>query len=157
MLVCGETIKPLPPSITGIDRKKWLKLLGITFQDDFCSWDLHVDSVLSTASNRMYILRVCRFMVTPKINLVNLFDSLIMSLFYYVIEICGSAMQIKYLERIDRLFRRAHRGVATGGVGGCRTPMLSLSANGDRCRQISVRDLAERKCPIGRVMLLYFG
>ena len=32
-----------------------------------------------------------------------------MSLFYNVIEICGSALQIKYLERIDRLFRRAHR------------------------------------------------
>ena len=45
------------------------------------------------------------------------------------------------------------RGVATGGVRGMShppPPMLSLSANGDRCRQISVRDLVERKCPIGR-------
>ena len=43
MLVCGKTTKPLPPSITGIARKKWLKRLGITFQYD-------VDSLLSKAS-----------------------------------------------------------------------------------------------------------
>ena len=104
MLVCGKTTKPLPPSITGIGRKKWLKLLGITFQDDLCCWDLHVDSLLS-----MYILRVCRFYCYSKDQLSKLFDSLVMSLFYYGIEIWGSALQIKYLERIDRFFRRAHR------------------------------------------------
>ena len=109
MLVCGKTTKPLPPLIIGIDRKKWLKLLGITFQDDLCCWDLHVDSLLSTASSRMYILRVCRFYGYSKDQLSKLFDSHIMSLFYYGIEIWGSALQIKYLERIDRFFRRAHR------------------------------------------------
>ena len=29
-----------PPPVPGIERKEWLKLLGITFHD----WDLHVDS-----------------------------------------------------------------------------------------------------------------
>ena len=32
-----------------------------------------------------------------------------MSLFYYCIEVWGSALQKKYLDRIDKFFRRAYR------------------------------------------------
>ena len=60
MLLSGGTSKPPPVSIDGIERKKWLKLLGVTFEDDVCCWDLHVDGLLSKARSRMYILRVCR-------------------------------------------------------------------------------------------------
>ncbi len=42
-------------------------------------------------------------------QLSKLFDSLIMSLFYYCIEVWGSALQKKCLERIDKFFRRAYR------------------------------------------------
>jgi hypothetical protein len=52
------TSKPPPVPIEGIGRKKWLKLLGITFEDDVCCWDLHVDDLLSKAESRIYILRV---------------------------------------------------------------------------------------------------
>jgi hypothetical protein len=38
-----------------------------------------------------------------------LFDSIIISLFLYRIEIWGSALQNKYLERIDKFFKRAYR------------------------------------------------
>ena len=38
-----------------------------------------------------------------------LFDSSIMSLFLYDIEIWGAAFQSKYLDRIDNFFKRAHR------------------------------------------------
>jgi hypothetical protein len=34
---------------------------------------------------------------------------LIISLFYNGIEVCGSALPKKYLERIDKFFRLAHR------------------------------------------------
>ena len=39
----------------------------------------------------------------------QIFDSLIMSLFYYCIEVWGSALQKKYLDRIDKFFQRAYR------------------------------------------------
>ena len=105
---CGS-MKPLPAPIVGIERKSWLKLLGVTFQENPCCWDLHIDDILSKASGRMYILRVCRCYGYSADQLSKLFDSLIMSLFYYCIEVWGSALQKKYLDRIDKFFRRAYR------------------------------------------------
>ena len=34
----GRTKKPLPVTIEGIGRKSELKLLGVTFNEDPCSW-----------------------------------------------------------------------------------------------------------------------
>jgi hypothetical protein len=65
----------------------------------------------------MYILRVCRCYGYSADQLSKLFDSLIMSLFYYCIEVWGSALQNKYLDRIDKFFRRAYRyGYTTKGI-----------------------------------------
>ena len=109
MLLSGGTSKPPPVPIEGIERKEWLKLLGVTFEEDVCCWDLHVDGLLSKAGSRMYILRVCRRYGYRKKHLSYLFDSIISSLFLYGIEIWGSALQKKYLERIDKFFKRAYR------------------------------------------------
>jgi hypothetical protein len=57
----------------------------------------------------MYILRVCRCYGYSADQLSKLFDSLIISLFYYCIEVWGSALQNKYLDRIDKFFRGAYR------------------------------------------------
>ena len=105
---CGS-MKPLPAPIAGINRKSWLKLLGVTFQENPRCWDLHIDDLLSKASGRMYILRVCRCYGYSADQLNKLFESLIISLFYNSIEVWGSAFQKKDLDRIDRFFRRAHR------------------------------------------------
>ena len=96
MLLRSRTIKPAPSPVTGIERKEWLKLLGITFHGDPCNWDLHVDSLLSRASSRLCILRVCRYYGYTKDQLSKVFDSLIMSLFLYGLEVWGSAYQGKY-------------------------------------------------------------
>ena len=61
MLQRSRTTKPAPPAGPGIERKEWLKLLGITFHEDPCNWDLHVDSLLSRAASRLYILRICKY------------------------------------------------------------------------------------------------
>ena len=109
MVVRGRTNKLPPPQIDNIERKSWLNLLGMLLQDDPCNWDMQVDNLLSKAASRMYILRVCRLYGYMKENLNLLFESLILSLFYYGIEVWGSALQNKYLQRIDKLFRRAYR------------------------------------------------
>jgi hypothetical protein len=57
----------------------------------------------------MYILRVCRSYGYTKENLNLLFETLILSLFHYGIEVWGSALQNKYLQRIDKFLRRAYR------------------------------------------------
>ena len=109
MVIRGRTTKPLPHQLDGIERKKWLKLLGMAFQDDPCCWHLQVDTLLSKAASRMYILRVCRSFGYTKENLNLLFETLILSLFHYGIEVWGSALQNKYLQRFDKFLRRAYR------------------------------------------------
>ena len=61
MLLRIRNTKLSPPPLPGIERKEWLKLLGITFHEDPCNWDLHIDSLLSRAASRVYILRVCKY------------------------------------------------------------------------------------------------
>ena len=50
-----RTTQPAPPPVPGIEWKEWLKLSGITFHEDPCNWDLHVDSLLSRAASRLAI------------------------------------------------------------------------------------------------------
>ena len=109
MVVRGRTKKLPPPQIDNIERKSWLNLLGTILQDDPCNWDMQVDNLLSKAASRMYILRVCRLYGYTKENINILFESLTLSLLYYGIEVCGSALQNKYLQRIDKFFRRAYK------------------------------------------------
>ena len=56
MLLRSRTTKRAPPPVPGIERKEWLILLGITFHEDPCNWDLHIDSLLSRAASRLYVL-----------------------------------------------------------------------------------------------------
>ena len=105
IVISKGSLKQLPPPIDGIRRKKWMKLLGVKFQDDPCCWDLHV----AKASGRMYILRVCKSYGYASDLLTKLFEMLILSLFTYAIEVWGSALLKKYLKRTDQFFRRARR------------------------------------------------
>ena len=109
MVMHGRISKPLPPVVQGIERKSWLKLLGIIFQGNPSDWDLHVDNLLRKASSRSYILLVCQHFGYPKEQLTKLFDLLIMSLFLYRIETWGAAYQGKYLDHIGRYFKPAFR------------------------------------------------
>ncbi|CAB3984671.1 Hypothetical predicted protein [Paramuricea clavata] len=55
MVVRGRTTEAITLQLDGIERKNWLKLLGMAFQDDPCCWDLQVDILLSKVASRMYI------------------------------------------------------------------------------------------------------
>ena len=83
MLLKRGSLKVPPAPLAIMERKTTLKLLGVTFEDDPVNWDSHFDHVLSKASSRLYILRVCRFYGNPKEQLDLLFQSLITSVFTY--------------------------------------------------------------------------
>ena len=83
--------------------------------------------MLSKASSRMYILRVCKSYGYSKDQLNNLFNSLIMSVFLCEVEAWGAACQRKFLDKIDRFLKRAHRfGFTTK-----KTAILDLIKNRD--------------------------
>ena len=80
----GGTSKPPPGPINGIKRK-WLNLLGVTFEDNDCCWELQVDDLLSKAGSRMYILRVCKRYGYQNEHL-SYFDTIILSFFCTVLK-----------------------------------------------------------------------
>ena len=105
----GKSTKALPVPLALIELKSSLKLLGVTFQSDPCNWDLHLDNILSKASSRLHILRVCKFYGLPLDHLHILFTSLILPILTYAVEEWGCAYYHKYLNSIDRLFKRAFK------------------------------------------------
>lgn len=109
MVIHGKTSKPKPQPLQDIKRKESLKLLGITFQNKPTSWNIHIDNMLSKASSRLYIIRNCKAYRYPPEQLSKLFDSLILSIFTYGIQVWGAAYHRKDRERIDRFFKRAAR------------------------------------------------
>ena len=93
----------IPPEPLGIiDRKDKLTLLGVTM-----NWDTQFEYLLSKASSRSYILRVCRYYKYSISSLDLLFQSSILSIFIYGIKVCGNAFYSKYFSRIDKFFARA--------------------------------------------------
>ena len=71
--------------------------------------NLHVDELLFKASGRMYIVRVCKSYGYASDQLTKLFETLILSLFTYAVEVWGSALLTKYLKWMDQFFRRARK------------------------------------------------
>ena len=70
-------------------------------------WDVHFDEMISKAAGRMYILSVCNYYDMPINQLKLLFNSLIIPLFTYGIELWGGTYS-KY-NQIDKFISRAYR------------------------------------------------
>ena len=109
LLLRGKTTRTPPEPLEIIGRKEKLKLLGVTFEQVPVHWDTHIDYLLSKASSRLYILRICKYYGYTIANLDLLFQSLILSVFVYAIEVWGCAFYSKYLSRIDKLFGRCYK------------------------------------------------
>ena len=119
---------PLLEPVDGIIRKSELKLLGVTVNKDPCNWDVQFENILSKASSRLYILRVCKYCGFSLQELTLMFESLIMSLFTYAIEVWASAHYCKYLCHIDKFCKRALRYGYTSKY----TPIMDVTRMKDR-------------------------
>ena len=51
--------KVLPEPLEIIDRKNNLRQLGVTLEEVPTNWDTHIEYLLTEASSRLYILRIC--------------------------------------------------------------------------------------------------
>ena len=61
LLLRGKTTRTPPEPLEIIGRKEKLKVLGVTFEQVPVNWDTHIDYLLSKASSRLYILRICKY------------------------------------------------------------------------------------------------
>ena len=109
MVIRGKSKKPVPEEIPNIERREELKLLGVFFNENPTNWDKQFDTLLSKASSRLYILRLCKFYGYSLNELTTLYNSLIMSLFNFGIEVWGAAFNANYLSRIDKFNKRAYK------------------------------------------------
>ena len=64
LVVRGKAREVLPQQLSHINRKSGLTLLGVTLNKDPNNRDTQFDMILHKASSRLYILRVCKYMVT---------------------------------------------------------------------------------------------
>ena len=128
LLLRGKTTRTPPEPLENIERKEKLKLFGATFEQVPVNWDTHIDYLLSKASSRLYILRICKYYRYSIENLDLLFQSLILSIVTYAIEWgCVCAFYSKYLSRMDKLFARCYK------LGYClkQNSILDISRNRD--------------------------
>ena len=63
--------------------------------------------MITKASSRLYILRVCKFYGYSSQEVTLPFDSHIMALFMFAIEASACAYDWKYLSQIDKFIKRA--------------------------------------------------
>ncbi len=70
---------------------------------------MHIKHILKKASSQLHILRVCKFYGYATHDLHLLFNSLIMPILYFSIEVWGCAYKNKYLEQVNSFLRHAYR------------------------------------------------
>ena len=46
MVIMSKISTPLPPAIPNINRKSWLKILGITLENVPDKWDIHFEEMI---------------------------------------------------------------------------------------------------------------
>ncbi|CAB4022803.1 Hypothetical predicted protein, partial [Paramuricea clavata] len=109
MVIRGKITRPLPAPLPMIVRKSWLKILGVTFQENPSMWDMHLDELMSKACSRMYIIRICKYYGFSRKELDLLFHSLILSILVFGIEVWGCASYSKYLSQVDKVLKRAYK------------------------------------------------
>ena len=123
MVVHGVTSVTLPEPIPSVERKTWLKILGVALQDNPCNWDLYFEETLKKASGRMYIIRVCKHYGLSSLEQLDLlFDGLIMSIFTFAIELWAQRRYIQRATSYPGSFTYARRSGKDPGWSWSREP-----------------------------------
>ena len=75
MLLRNRSSKPAPPPVLGIERKEWLKALGITFHEDPVTGIFVILTVNFLELLVDCVFLVCKYCGYTKDQLSKLFDS----------------------------------------------------------------------------------
>lgn len=100
--------KPVPPPISNIERVSVIKSLGVYFSENPDNWDKQFQVMLHKVNTRFHILRTCKNNGYSLVELDYLFQSLILSVITYGIQIWGAANK-SYISQVDKVFKRAAR------------------------------------------------
>ena len=87
MVIRGKISRPLPEPLPMITPKSWLKILGVTFQENPIMWDLQLDEIISKAYSRLYIIRTCKYYGFSRKEFDLLFHNFILPILVFGIEV----------------------------------------------------------------------
>ncbi len=112
-LYIGKTSNVSPVDIPSVPRVNELKLLGVTI-DSQMKWKRHFNSMISTASSRIYAIRILK-PILSKDDLVKVYNGLIRSVLEYSSPLfVGMPAYLKI--RLQRLQNRVHRIVCNFSI-----------------------------------------
>lgn len=129
-----RTITPTLPSIKIVQE---LKLLGVVFTSNL-KWEAHVKSTVRTASQRLYVLRLLRSLVSRD-DLFRIYFGVVRSILEYASPVFIGMLQQDSV-KLERVQRRAHRIICGEN---CNCSVLSLLS--DR-RILAAVNLLEKCC-----------
>jgi hypothetical protein len=95
-------------NVPGIELVHETTLLGVIIDDKLC-FSNHVSSILSTCSQRFYLLKLLRDQGTPISVLNTIYQSLIVSRITYCVSAWGGFIREVDIQRINSMFKRAKR------------------------------------------------
>jgi hypothetical protein len=120
-LLFQRSVSPMNCIVSNVfTRVCSLRILGFIFNDTL-TWNTQVSDVLSKASQRLYIIR-CLKSILSKTELVLVYNALITTLFLYASPTYGN-LPLTLLCKFDRFIKRAHRLIC-----GCDCPCDSFPA-----------------------------
>ena len=84
------------------------KVLGLTIQSNL-KWNDHINSIVTKASKRLYIIRILRRNGVPVEDLIEIYFTLIRSVLEYCCPVWHNALRLYLAERLERVQKRAFR------------------------------------------------
>jgi hypothetical protein len=111
-----------------IERIESTTLLGVIFNENL-SWSPYINQVLSQISQRFYLLTQLKCMSLNKLSLDQVFTALIISRISYALQAFSGNLLSSDIDRIDAMFRKAHRWGLTTKVH----RFSEIAADCDKC------------------------
>ena len=98
----------IPPSLNGIEQVDCVRLLGVLFTDTL-SFTPHIDAILSTVSQRLYLLSHLRRQGLHMHGLTTVFTSIILSKVLYACQSFSGYLNQSDIDRLQACLTKAHR------------------------------------------------
>ena len=131
MTICYFREKPVLPvfTINGTELDSVLshKVLGLTLQSDL-RWNVHIESIISKACKRLYILRVLRRSGVSVTDLTTVYVTLIRSLLEYGCLVWHSSLPACLSDKLEYIQKRALRIILPKSAYTLALETLNLSS-----------------------------
>lgn len=98
----------LPPPLDNIERVLCSKLLGVKLQDNL-RFSMHVDCILSTVAQRMFLLKSLKFKGMDPVSMNRVFNAIILGSINYALPVWGGFVSQTEEARINSILKKCFK------------------------------------------------